>query len=144
MLCYCCTVLCGLVDVVLYSVLFGSRQDSCHSSFVAARPRLALRGYQALNQTNDGLIIMRRTVCANLFAPVSINLRVHAEPQPNLIVHCMPILMCSEVNVKASLHTNENIFMHPCSSAYEYIHKKMYPNRNVPNGRHDTLITFCL
>ncbi len=41
-----------------------------NSAFVAGQG-LALRGYYALNQTNDRPIM--RTVCADLFVPVSIN-----------------------------------------------------------------------
>lgn len=44
------------------------------------------------------------------------------EPLPNVIVHCTSTVVCfkSEVNVEASLHTNENISMRSCLSAYEY------------------------
>lgn len=59
-----------------------------------------------------------------MFVLLSINYCI-VEAQPNGTIHCTSIVMCfkSKVNVKASLHTNENISIQSCLSAYEYIHK---------------------
>lgn len=75
----------------------------------------------SLNQINDWLIM--RTV----FERISLyqyqwTSGFSVEPEPNVIVHCTSTVVCfkSEVNAEASLHTNENISMRSCLSAYEY------------------------
>lgn len=60
-------------------------------AFVAG-PGLALRGYYTLNKTNDQPIT--RTVCADLFVPVSINYWVLVLNPSQMLLYIVHPLWC--------------------------------------------------
>lgn len=97
------------------------------------RPRLASRGYEAFNQTNDWLIIMRKTFPANLYAPISI-LGYIADMEN--WSHTSMFHLYAHFNVLKMQGQFQGLIAHK----WEYLHApllmniymdKMCPNRNV-------------
>lgn len=120
LLCFCCAALGGSANAV------GPRRSSPYADeplALAGRAKVWPSGdRRALNQANDQSIM--RTVYTGVNKLLGLVLN-RSQALLLLVLYCSSVVVCFqwEVNVKASLHTNENISMHSCPSAYEYMHK---------------------